>query len=111
MGMCFQHPTVCLVTEYMEKGSLSQVSQIYFLLLTPIINLTCEKILYSNGQSISWKVKINMLKDIAKGMQYLHARDIIHRDIKSSNMVFFFKIKIIYFMNIKININRTVGSC
>lgn len=59
-----------MITEFMEKGSLSN-------LLHP-----------ASGQcTLSWDQKKKMAVDMVKGMSYLHNIGIIHRDIKSSNML------------------------
>lgn len=70
VGVCLRVPNLCLITEYMEKGSLRNV-------LHP-----------ATGQcTLSWDQKKKMALDMAKGMHYLHSIGIIHRDIKSSNML------------------------
>eukprot|EP00026_Physarum_polycephalum_P000443 Phypoly_transcript_00444.p1 GENE.Phypoly_transcript_00444~~Phypoly_transcript_00444.p1 ORF type:complete len:909 (-),score=141.61 Phypoly_transcript_00444:1068-3794(-) len=69
-GMCITPPHICLVTELMSKGSLSTI-------LAQAQAGTIQ---------LPWPKKMNIAKDIASGLQYLHEHNIIHRDIKSGNV-------------------------
>ncbi len=62
---------VLLLTEYMEQKSLKDV-------LTAHLE-----------QPMDWKLKIRLAIDVTRGMIYLHTRDppIIHRDLKTSNLL------------------------
>ena len=68
LGACFE-PEFCLITEYMDRGSLFSV-------------------LHSDRE-LKWEVRLQFAIDIAKGLLYLHSRSppIIHRDIKSLNVL------------------------
>lgn len=57
----------CIVMEYMPRGSL-------------------HKILHSK-QDLSWEIRIKIAIDIACGLNFLHHEDILHRDVKSSNVL------------------------
>ena len=48
---------------------------------------------------LTWVRKINIAQEIVKGMQHLHSRRLIHRDLKSENILvgFTWEIKIIDF--------------
>ncbi len=64
-GACLE-PDACLVMEYMEKGSLDKL---------------LEK------KTLSIEEQKNLGLDIAKGLLYLHTRDVLHRDIKTANIL------------------------
>lgn len=70
-GACLQEGNLCLVTEYMPRGSLRD------LLASP------------EGGRLGWDVRLRMLRHAARGVAYLHARSppIVHRDLKPANLL------------------------
>ncbi|CAB3365122.1 Hypothetical predicted protein [Cloeon dipterum] len=66
-GVCTQAPCFCIVMEYCPFG--------------PLYNLLKEGERVPPGRLISWS------KQIAEGMSYLHSHKIIHRDLKSPNVL------------------------
>ncbi len=70
MGTCLQGRDMCIVTEFIERGSLREV-------------------LSSQSIVLDWPTILNMAIDAARGMNYLHtfAPPIIHRDLKSHNLL------------------------
>jgi serine/threonine protein kinase len=65
-------PNLCIVTEYMPQGSLSDI------LSTSTIKLT-------------WNHKLRLLRSAALGINYLHSLQpvIVHRDLKPANLLVF----------------------
>lgn len=43
---------------------------------------TLEDILADKQITLSWQQKIQLAADVARGMSYLHSRNICHRDLK-----------------------------
>jgi hypothetical protein len=68
VGVCIEPPHLCIVTEFVERGSLRN-------LLTDVT------------VSIDEKLILKMALDICKAMTYLHQMNIIHRDLKSDNLL------------------------
>ncbi|XVE87494.1 hypothetical protein DITRI_Ditri18aG0122200 [Diplodiscus trichospermus] len=68
IGACTRAPNLCIVTEFMAKGSLYD---------------------YLHKQRAVFKLP-SLLKvaiDVSKGMNYLHQNNIIHRDLKTANLL------------------------
>ena len=68
IGACTTLPNLCIVMDYCDKGSL------YGYLHNPQKFVTPFKVL-------KW------MSECAKGLVFLHSRNIIHRDIKSGNLL------------------------
>lgn len=75
LGYCIEGNERLLVYEYMPKGPLSR----------HIFDWA------TNGlEPISWKRRLSIALDVARGMEYLHSlahRSFIHRDLKPSNIL------------------------
>eukprot|EP01042_Synura_sphagnicola_P036421 gene36421-biopygen4909 len=67
LGYCIS-PRTCIVMEYMPRGSLHQL-------------------LRDSQAEIHWDVRMRIALDITRGLAYLHAENIVHRDIKSMNVL------------------------
>ena len=63
MGAC-QGPKPCIIMEFMRGGSLSHL-------------------LHNRSELLSIEDTVMIAEDIARGLQYLHSINIIHRDLKS----------------------------
>ncbi|CAM9209981.1 unnamed protein product [Discosporangium mesarthrocarpum] len=73
-GACSVRPNLYLVTQLAPFGSL-------YAFLHSSKSMPREE--------ITLEEKVAMLHDIARGMQFLHSKGILHRDLKSSNVLIF----------------------
>ncbi|KAK9104476.1 hypothetical protein Scep_021320 [Stephania cephalantha] len=69
VAACKKPPVFCIITEYLAGGSLRK----YLHQQEP----------YSLPHSLVLKLAL----DIARGMQYLHSQGVLHRDLKSENLL------------------------
>eukprot|EP01018_Ginkgo_biloba_P012330 Gb_34876 [translate_table: standard] len=75
LGYCIEGNERLLVYEYMPQGALSR----------HIFDWAKHKL-----EPISWKRRLSIALDVARGMEYLHSlahRSFIHRDLKPSNIL------------------------
>ena len=69
VAACKKPPVFCIITEYMAGGSL-------------------RKYLHQQEpHSVPIELVLNLSLDIARGMSYLHSQGILHRDLKSENIL------------------------
>lgn len=66
IGICLD--PVCVIMEFMSRGSL----------------FAC---LNDTSIYLDWVQRLSFVRNIAEGMSFLHARDLIHRDLKSLNVL------------------------
>ncbi|CAM6106661.1 unnamed protein product [Calypogeia fissa] len=68
IGACSNWPKLCIVTELMAGGSVRDVIQ-------------------SKGTGLEMPAALKVLRDAARGMDFLHRRGIVHRDLKAANLL------------------------
>lgn len=68
MGICSKPPNLAIVTEHLCNGSL--------------FNL-----LHMSKMEVKPQMKVDWAREIASTLQYLHLSQIVHKDIKSHNML------------------------
>ncbi|CAK7346801.1 unnamed protein product [Dovyalis caffra] len=68
IGACTQSPHLCIVTEFMRGGSLYDY-------------------LHKNHNVLELPQLLKFATDVCKGMEYLHQNNIIHRDLKTANLL------------------------
>ncbi|KAA8494324.1 putative serine/threonine-protein kinase [Porphyridium purpureum] len=67
-GVCTQPPNYMVVTEFMPRGTLFDV-------------------LHKGQMQFNWVLTKRVVLDIVRGMAYIHASNLLHRDLKSSNLL------------------------
>ncbi|PRQ24791.1 putative dual-specificity kinase TKL-Pl-4 family [Rosa chinensis] len=68
IGACTKSPHLCIVTEYMPGGSLYDY-------------------LHKSRNVLKLSELLKFAIHVCKGMEYLHRNDIIHRDLKTANLL------------------------
>eukprot|EP01087_Luapelamoeba_hula_P018719 TRINITY_DN607_c0_g2_i1.p1 TRINITY_DN607_c0_g2~~TRINITY_DN607_c0_g2_i1.p1 ORF type:complete len:342 (-),score=88.31 TRINITY_DN607_c0_g2_i1:148-1173(-) len=68
MGLCIGLEDLYIVTEFVNGGNLNQ----------KLVDRTVE---------LDWKLRVALLRDFALAMSFLHNKGIIHRDLKSHNLL------------------------
>ncbi|GMY24926.1 serine/threonine-protein kinase HT1-like [Fagus crenata] len=69
VAACKKAPVFCIITEYLAGGSLRKYLH------------------HQEPHSVPLNLVLKLALDIARGMQYLHSQGILHRDLKSENLL------------------------
>jgi serine/threonine protein kinase len=78
VGVCCEPPNLCIVAEYLTGGSV-------FDLLHSGSRLPAGQ--PAGPLRLSHSLALQLAADVAAGMAYLHSQSIIHRDLKSANLL------------------------
>ncbi|GMH06590.1 hypothetical protein Nepgr_008430 [Nepenthes gracilis] len=68
IGACTQPPNQCIVTEFMSKGSVYEF-------------------MHKQRNVFKLPALLRAAIDISRGMEYLHQNNVIHRDLKTANLL------------------------
>ncbi|KAM7516080.1 hypothetical protein LguiA_005663 [Lonicera macranthoides] len=68
LGACTRPPNLCIVTEFMSRGSV-------------------YNFLHKQRGAFKLSTLLKVAIDVSKGMNYLHQNNIIHRDLKTANLL------------------------
>nr|XP_009802147.1 PREDICTED: probable serine/threonine-protein kinase DDB_G0267514 isoform X2 [Nicotiana sylvestris] len=68
IGACTRSPNLCIVTEFMSRGSI-------------------YNFLHKQKGAFKLPTLLKAAADVSKGMNYLHQNKIIHRDLKTANLL------------------------
>lgn len=75
------HPNVCRIHEYGEDGSISYIS------MALLEGTDLRKVLQQSPEGLPTEAAFRLAIQITEGLQAIHAVGIIHRDLKSPNIV------------------------
>ncbi|CAI8602583.1 unnamed protein product [Vicia faba] len=61
--------TCCVIAEFLTGGTLKQY------------------LIKNRGKKLAYKIVVQLVLDLSKGLSYLHSKKIVHHDVKSENML------------------------
>ena len=75
MGACIQPPVYAIVTEFIEGGSLFNLLH------------ASDASISSLRKEMKWEHKLSLMYGVSQACLYLHNKGVIHRDLKSANVL------------------------
>lgn len=75
------HPNI--VTAYM----FGEENGIHYYAMEYCDGISLDIILDANEKALPWKIAVEVIKQIASGLEYAHTNGVVHRDIKPANII------------------------
>ena len=87
LGVCsmLQHPN--LIMSYGAHTQVAHKDEERFIVLSLLKRGSLWDVIEKEKKHLTKEVRLRMLHDTVKGMEYLHKQGIIHRDLKSLNLM------------------------
>ena len=73
------------VVKFLGISSPTGTTKLY--LITELMHFGSLRDVLDRNSTLPWALRLKLAKDAAKGMSYLHKRKLIHRDLKSQNLL------------------------
>ncbi|CAM9099951.1 unnamed protein product [Phaeothamnion confervicola] len=80
----YQHENLL---QYIGASNVSQAGQAAVFIVTELTEGGDLLGLLLSDQPLGWKLRVSILLDAARALEFLHSKSLIHRDIKSPNML------------------------
>ena len=75
------------VVLFLGAGSLLTGKREIFVLLEFLPGGDLRMLLDDRSKALEWPARLRIASDIAEGMSFLHSRSLVHRDLKSPNIL------------------------
>ena len=82
LGYCDDARAPCMITPLMRGGSLDDR-----LLLSNGALERLRRLGFEGDANLDWKLRLSALCDAARGLAHLHGQRILHRDVKTANIL------------------------
>jgi len=82
LGYCYDARAPCMITPLMHGGSLDDRLQ-----LSGGARVRLHRLGFEGDVRLNWKQRLSALCDAARGLAHLHCERILHRDVKTANIL------------------------